>query len=426
MTIIIAPWPLHDHETATTPLLPSGPITTVTSGNYSQSRLPQEFIPNGTHFNLRGDDIARNLTLPWPFNFYGTNYTQLWISTDGLISFTGPDLSYLAQNGSFISKTAIAPLWTDLRTDVPMNGTTDEYTGMIDPDHLLIRWEAITYPSSFTTSYVYTNFEAILARNSTIMLNYGYNNGTVATHNLPAIIGISDGIGDSYINPVNQTNDIPSFVYRPIPGNRPIIKYFTNPAQPWIENETIIFDASASYSLNGTIISYFWGFGDNTTANTATAPHSYPAAGLLDVNLTIADSKGRRSSTIFLANVQTASARLLNIWSNARLQHYSTGTIINLHGEALSLGVVPVYGQASFLITNMRLGNRTTLLSAPQLLPDRLPFQLNATFAPLNLTARYMITITLYYTPRDPTTTYPGWLTSDSYQIRLQIIASPG
>lgn len=410
----------------TSPRLSPSPYTTITFGNYSQSRLPQQFILNGTHFNLRADDAARNFTLPWPFDFYGRNYTQLWISTNGLISFTGADISYLAQNSSFIAKTAIAPLWTDLRTDIPLNGTTDEYTGMIDPDHLLIRWVAVTYTSSFTSSYVYANFEAILARNSTILLNYAANNGTVSTHNYPAIIGISDGIGDYYINPVNYTNYIPSFVYRPIPGNRPVLKFFTNPDQPWTLNDTITFDASASYSLNRTISSYYWGFGDGTSANTATATHAYQTTGQIEVNLTITDSGGKRSSTTFIGNVQTASAKLLDVWSETRLVHYSPGVIISLHGQALSLGVLPVYGQVSFQITNIRLGNTTTLLSTSQLLPDRLPFVLNTTFTPSNSTARYMITVTLHYTPRDPSAFYPGWLTSDTYHTRIQIIFSPG
>ena len=55
-------------------------------------------------------------------------------------------------------------------------------------------------------------------------------------------------------------------------------------------------DGSASYHPDGTIVSYEWSFGDNTTGTGVSASHTYTAVGIYEVNLTVTDDRGVQSS----------------------------------------------------------------------------------------------------------------------------------
>jgi len=63
----------------------------------------------------------------------------------------------------------------------------------------------------------------------------------------------------------------------------------------------VTFDASLSYSLKGTIVSYEWDFGDESTANVSTPimEHTYKWLGVYGVNLWVTDDTGARSDAAF-------------------------------------------------------------------------------------------------------------------------------
>ena len=67
----------------------------------------------------------------------------------------------------------------------------------------------------------------------------------------------------------------------------------------------VAFDAGASSSPNGAILSYDWDFGDGTTGVGETVTHTYPEKGSYQVTLVITDSNGdvgARSKTIEALN----------------------------------------------------------------------------------------------------------------------------
>jgi len=87
--------------------------------------------------------------------------------------------------------------------------------------------------------------------------------------------------------------------------NRPPMAVFTESAETVYTNEIIHFNASSSYDLDGTIVSYFWNFGDGTNATGITVDHAYIDDGNYTVTLTVTDDDGATDST-------TASKTVLN------------------------------------------------------------------------------------------------------------------
>jgi PKD repeat protein len=77
----------------------------------------------------------------------------------------------------------------------------------------------------------------------------------------------------------------------------PIVDFTWSPEMPLV-NETVTFDASASYDPDGgKILSYKWNFGDGTieTVPTPTINHVYTAYGSYNVNLTVTDDQGEKA-----------------------------------------------------------------------------------------------------------------------------------
>ena len=86
----------------------------------------------------------------------------------------------------------------------------------------------------------------------------------------------------------------------------PVASFTHSPAQP-IFNETVVFDASASYDPDGSIESYRWDFGDSTiiTVPDPVTHHKYIAEGTYNVTLTLTDDDGLTDTVWKLVTVYT-------------------------------------------------------------------------------------------------------------------------
>lgn len=62
-------------------------------------------------------------------------------------------------------------------------------------------------------------------------------------------------------------------------------------------NTTILFDGSRSYDPDGTITSWFWEFGDDTSATGETVQHTYLKIGTYNVTLTVTDDTEATNKT---------------------------------------------------------------------------------------------------------------------------------
>jgi len=74
--------------------------------------------------------------------------------------------------------------------------------------------------------------------------------------------------------------------------NRPPVAIFTESAETVLTGVVIHFNASGSYDPDGTIVSYFWDFGDGNTGAGVTIDHSYADNGTYTVTLTVTDNDG--------------------------------------------------------------------------------------------------------------------------------------
>ncbi|NIN33954.1 MAG: PKD domain-containing protein, partial [Gammaproteobacteria bacterium] len=123
--------------------------------------------------------------------------------------------------------------------------------------------------------------------------------------------------------------------------NRPPVAVFIESISTAYNGEIISFNASNSYDSDGSIISYFWDFGDGSNATEIAVDHAYVDNGNYTVTLTVTDDDGAKtstSSTKTILNIApiaifTESAETVytgeSITFNASLSYDPDGSIIS-------------------------------------------------------------------------------------------------
>ena len=80
-----------------------------------------------------------------------------------------------------------------------------------------------------------------------------------------------------------------------------------------MSNLALAVDAAGSSDPDGTIASYAWNWGDNTTGTGRTASHTYSTAGTYQVTLTVTDDRGATTTT-----TKTVTATARRMWHPRR------------------------------------------------------------------------------------------------------------
>lgn len=139
----------------------------------------------------------------------------------------------------------------------------------------------------------------------------GIDDGTgVGRWGEPKIAG--DGIGDTRI-PHSQVAGVSWFgldwyplmyPWTPVPPIYPVAIFTWSPLKP-IRNQPATFNASKSYAVNRTIISYKWDFGDGntTTVTNPTIVHTFATPGNYTVTLTVTNNDLLTNSTSHIVTV---------------------------------------------------------------------------------------------------------------------------
>jgi subtilisin family serine protease len=164
----------------------------------------------GTHLPLPEDvfDVDQywnKITLPWSFNFYGKDYTDVNVGTTGLLTFDKPEAS-AAMNDKIptdLFKTLIAPYWT-------FGGfnTIDfakEDVGVFyysDADKVIISWEY--FVNNFGMGDP-TSAQVIFYKNGTMKFQYKVN-GTIDNNTNVTAIGLQNGDHSDFVAISNYAN----------------------------------------------------------------------------------------------------------------------------------------------------------------------------------------------------------------------------
>jgi hypothetical protein len=130
----------------------------------------------GTASTATGDDASQTLSaaqLPgFAFPFFGTTYTSLSFSTNGLITFGGASTAFSNTDLSTSpAQAAIAVLWDDLFIENSGTGTAARrifYQVLDGGQRLVIQWNNARQLGGST----FYTFQAVLSANGTIDLNY--------------------------------------------------------------------------------------------------------------------------------------------------------------------------------------------------------------------------------------------------------------
>jgi parallel beta-helix repeat protein len=156
---------------------------------YAESNLGVSlFTATGTATGWRSNNTYWNYTLPFAFDHFGTTYTDVWVSTEGLLQFGGANGANDNSNSTaeLLQYPRIAVLWDNLRT----NGTGDDiYIDDTVANEVTIRWDATNEADDSDVNVAVTLFNT-----GEIQLHYGPGNT-----NLTPTVGISAGDGVQYL-----------------------------------------------------------------------------------------------------------------------------------------------------------------------------------------------------------------------------------
>ncbi|MCX5771095.1 MAG: C25 family cysteine peptidase [Candidatus Hydrogenedentes bacterium] len=150
------------------------------AGDYTETDVASGWMGGGTGQGWQADDFSWPLNLPWPFTFYGIEYTSVYVCSNGYLDFATGTVDFGNSVSRLRSMIRIAPLWDDLIT----NGAGEDIFVTQTADYVVIRWAAEAWADGTPV-----NMEAVLYAGGGIQFNYG----PAGHSNLTATIGLSAG-----------------------------------------------------------------------------------------------------------------------------------------------------------------------------------------------------------------------------------------
>ncbi len=178
-------------------------------------------LPRGTALGLHDDDASTAVELPFAFPYFGAEYTTIFVSTNGMITFDVPFTAAAGTRTDLGTLTAVSPLWIDLVTDGELQSGEDVYVDSSN-DRVVVRWVAEQFIQSGVQPKEAqpVNVAAALYADGRIAFSYGPggNTGLRSASYLP-VVGISDGgCTNMYLDGFSGRDSLsnaPAFVFVP-------------------------------------------------------------------------------------------------------------------------------------------------------------------------------------------------------------------
>jgi hypothetical protein len=169
---------------------PSGSVYAITQTNGAS------IVPGVTDTGNHCDDCCTTIGLPFAYPLYGQSYTNVTVSSNGNLQFTGSNAT--PKNvclPAYGFSQSIFPQWQDLRTDGASNGVFTSTSGVAPTRIFNIEWRAVYYSGGVSTDQV--NFEVRLYENQ---------------ERFDIIYGNLNGNGDgATVGVQNNTNNVSQF-----------------------------------------------------------------------------------------------------------------------------------------------------------------------------------------------------------------------
>ncbi|MCB1047399.1 MAG: S8 family serine peptidase [Calditrichaeota bacterium] len=146
-----------------------------------------------------GDDILNGpFALGFNFSFYGNDYSDVSVCSNGFLSFTGSDASWTNQGipNAAVPNNMIAPFWDDMN---PLAGGTVYYYADAANSRFIAQWQGVYHYNTTTPE----TFQAILNADGSIVYQYQTVNSaascTVGIENLDGSDGLQVVFNAAYL-----------------------------------------------------------------------------------------------------------------------------------------------------------------------------------------------------------------------------------
>jgi len=275
---------------------PSGPVY-----NWVDITATGTF-PSG--LNNSDDHYVNGIPIGFVFSFYGQNYSQLSITNNGILCFSGGGpQAHNAPIGSSVIDNFVLPYWDDLVTwGAPPTGIFYETLGTTPNQMFVVEWlnneHYYNSPSGIT-------FEVILYEGSSnILFQYqdvSFGDGGI-DYGASATVGIEGPTGQGLQYSCNQSiiteNLAVLLTYSDLP---PIANFMYTPSQPTdLENVSFV---DTSFDYDGYITAWSCDFGDGTQSVEQNPIHQFSDDETYAVSLTVTDNEGVNATSIVLISV---------------------------------------------------------------------------------------------------------------------------
>lgn len=225
---------------------------------YTRIYLPQRWVGGGVPMGWHADDASWQYTLPFDFPFYGIKYSTVFISSNGLITFTNPDSSFSNSIPALAQKLAMAPAWDDWVTYDPCDIYIWQTTTQVG-----IRW----FVAAYSNRSISANFEAILGSDGLIQFDYAFSDGSTST-----TIGISNGVGHILAEDSTNLNYSSSILFVPFEPEHELSVTLEAPASLTRQDSALLNYTVENKGLNGETNVQVYLFLNGSLASSTTVP----------------------------------------------------------------------------------------------------------------------------------------------------------